>query len=66
MTTMKGRVLTTLALWATEYDSPEHHDSDEVAQLGDLSVTVGMLRSAYRHYLCMAKKPVQQRQQEAA
>jgi hypothetical protein len=43
-------VLKSLADWALEFPSAEHHDGDEIGSIGSLSITVGLLREAYEIY----------------
>ena len=50
---MKRRIdviIEQMALWAEDYRSPECHDSDLVAKLGDYELTVGCLRWAFARY----------------
>lgn len=44
------RAVEPLAVWAMEYRSPEHHDSDVVASMLGVDVTVGLLRRAFEQY----------------
>jgi hypothetical protein len=43
-------VLKSLADWALEFPSAEHHDGDEIGSIGSWSITVGLLREAYEIY----------------
>ena len=44
-------VTESLARWAMDFRSVEHHDADQVARIAGLEITVGVLRRAFeRHF----------------
>jgi len=46
-------VIEPLAKWALDYRSVEHHDSDHVATIGGIHITIGHLRQAFECHFGM-------------